>query len=102
MKLYFLILQANYYKKFNLSGIAAMNLPNGRTAHSTFGIPLIITQSSISSVKKQSTKAQVLKLSRVIIWDEAPMSHKDSLHIVDNLLKDLMDSELPFGEYLLS
>lgn len=74
-----------------------MNLPNGRTAHLTFGIPPKLSQNSVSSISKHSHKAEVLKRAQLIIWDEAPMTHRHALELVDRLLQDLMDSELPFG-----
>ena len=74
-----------------------MNMPHGRTAHLTFGIPPVIHQNSVSSIAKHSQKADVLKRANLIIWDEAPMTHRHALELVDRLLKDLMDSNLPFG-----
>ncbi|KAI7953034.1 hypothetical protein MJO29_008665 [Puccinia striiformis f. sp. tritici] len=79
------------------SGIAAMNMPYGRTAHLTFGIPPKLLHNSVSSIAKHSQKADVLRQSKLIIWDEAPMTHRHALELVDRLLQDLMDSEQPFG-----
>ena len=74
-----------------------MNMPHGRTAHLTFGIPPKLLQNSVSSISKNSHKADVLKKAKLIIWDEAPMTHRHALELVDRLLQDLMDSNLPFG-----
>ena len=74
-----------------------MNMPHGRTAHLTFGIPPVILHNSVSSIAKYSQKADVLKKAKLIIWDEAPMTHCHALELVDRLLKDLMDSNIPFG-----
>ena len=70
-------------------------------AHQTFGIPVKLTSHSIAGVGKQSDKAEVLKAAWLLLWDEAPMAHKDALEVVDRLLKDLMDSEEPFGEKVM-
>ena len=72
------------------SGIAALLLPQGRTAHSRFGIPLIINETSISNIKCDSTKAELIRLAKVIVWDEAPMLRKEVFDCVDRLLKDIM------------
>lgn len=74
-----------------------MNMPYGRTAHLTFGIPPKLLHNSVSSIAKHSQKADVLKHSKLIIWDEAPMTHRHALELVNRLLQDLMDSDLPFG-----
>ena len=74
-----------------------MNMPHGRTAHLKFGIPPVIHQNSVSSIAKHSQKSVVLKRENLIIWDEAPLTHCHALELVDRLLKDLMDSNLPFG-----
>jgi ATP-dependent DNA helicase PIF1 len=79
------------------TGIAAMNMPHGRTAHLTFGITPVIHQNSVSSIAKHSQKADVLKKATLIMWDETPMTHQHALESVDRLLKYLMDSNLPFG-----
>jgi ATP-dependent DNA helicase PIF1 len=33
----------------------------------------------------------------MIVWDEAPMSHRYALEAIDRTLRDLMDNDLPFG-----
>ena len=50
---------------------------------------------------KQSDKAELLKKASLIIWDKAPMLHRHALEVVDQLLKDLMNSTLPFGGKLV-
>lgn len=85
------------------SGIAATLLPGGRTAHITFGIPLNPNESSTCHFSKQLNAAKLLKDARLIIWDEAPMTHKHAFEAVDRSLRDLMSSvhsiyrEFPFG-----
>ena len=72
-------------------------MPHGRTAHLTFGIPPRLLHNSVSSISKNSQKADVLKRAKLIIWDEAPMTHRHALELIDRLLQDLMDSNQPFG-----
>ncbi|KAG7990742.1 hypothetical protein I3843_02G039400 [Carya illinoinensis] len=79
------------------SGVAASILPGGRTAHSRFKIPLHTNKNLTCSVSKQSGLARLLQKVKLIIWDEAPMSRKESIEALDKMLKDINDSELSFG-----
>ena len=84
------------------SGIAALLLKGGSTAHSTFKIPINVTEDSTCSISKQSDLATLLKVSSLIVWDEVTMSHKHGIEAVDRLLRDLMSypgykCDIPFG-----
>nr|XP_043618644.1 ATP-dependent DNA helicase pif1-like [Erigeron canadensis] len=79
------------------SGIAASILPGGRTAHSRFKIPLDLVEGGTCRVSKQSSLATLIKGSKLIIWDEAPMAKRTAIEALDDLLQDLMDSKELFG-----
>lgn len=80
------------------TGIAAALLDGGRTAHSTFGLPFgNLTYESTSTVRLQSHRARRIRDAALIVWDEAPMSPGFQLTVVDRLLKNIMQSDLPFG-----
>ncbi|KAG7957667.1 hypothetical protein I3843_11G187300 [Carya illinoinensis] len=79
------------------SGVAASILPGGRTAYSRFKIPLNADKSSTCNVSKQGNLAKLLRLVKLIIWDEAPMSTKHSIEALDKMLQDINDTDLPFG-----
>ncbi|XP_060969855.1 ATP-dependent DNA helicase PIF1-like [Cannabis sativa] len=79
------------------SGIAASILPGGRTAHSLFKIALHLDNYSSCSVSKQSGLSKLLQLTKLIIWDEAPMSNKEAIEALNYMLKDINNSTLPFG-----
>jgi ATP-dependent DNA helicase PIF1 len=79
------------------SGIASLLMQGGRTAHSRFKIPLDLHHDSSCTVSKNSKLAKLLISAELIIWDEVPMTHKHAYEAVDRLLKDLMNSVLPFG-----
>ncbi|CAL1359594.1 unnamed protein product [Linum trigynum] len=85
------------------SGIAATLLPDGITAHSRFKIPLDIDRNSTCMIKKGTHLAQLIKEVSLIVWDEAPMTHRFSFEAVDRTFCDIMDSPLsgegykPFG-----
>ncbi|XP_028752703.1 uncharacterized protein LOC114712351 [Neltuma alba] len=79
------------------SGIAATLLPYGRTAHSRFAIPIQITESSVCGIKQNSALANLIKSTKLIIWDEAPMVQRYCIEAFDRTLKDIMHSNAPFG-----
>ena len=80
-------------------GIAALLLPGGRTAHSCFKIPLDIHEDSICAVKHGSDLASLLQVTRLIVWDEAPMVHRHTFEAVDRMLKDIMKAVDPSLEH---
>ena len=73
------------------SGIAALLLPGGTTAHSRFKIPLQCFDSTTCSVARQSDTAKLLRQTRLIIWDEAPMQNKTNVVAVHRTLCDVLD-----------
>lgn len=75
------------------SGIASLLLPGGRTAHSKFKIPIPCLESSICNIEKKSDLANLLKVTKLIIWDEAPMTNKFFFEDLDKLLKDIMSDD---------
>ncbi|KAG7955672.1 hypothetical protein I3843_11G084800 [Carya illinoinensis] len=79
------------------SGVAASILPEGRTAHSRFKIPLNTDEHSMCCVSKQSAIAKLLRMARLIIWDETPRSRKQHVEALDKMLRDINDSELTFS-----
>ena len=58
------------------SGVAANILPGGRTTHFRFKIPLEIQEPMQCNISKQSGLAALLRIVKLIIWDEAPMLHR--------------------------
>jgi len=56
-------------------GIAALLLSGGRTAHSRFKIPLKIHSDSYCSIKAQTELAELIRQTKIVLWDEAPMHH---------------------------
>ena len=79
------------------TGIAATLLPQGKTVHKAFGLPVPLYSDSTSTLQLQSKEAEYLKKIDVLIWDEAPMAPKYALEIVDFTLRTIMNNELPFG-----
>ncbi|KAE9187157.1 hypothetical protein PF005_g20559 [Phytophthora fragariae] len=80
------------------SGIASLLLMGGRTAHSTFGIPLKLNDKSTCAIYKQSNLKTLIQRASLVIWDEAPMTHRHAFEAVDRTLRDIMDNDQePFG-----
>ncbi|KAI7727414.1 hypothetical protein M8C21_025563, partial [Ambrosia artemisiifolia] len=79
------------------SGAAANNMPGGRTAHSRFKIPTKLDNNSLCGIEKQSGRAQLIRLAKLIIWDEASMARRQSIEAVDRTFQDITGINLPFG-----
>ena len=67
------------------SGIAASNMPTGRTAHSRFKIPTDCGQCLSCNVGKESSLASPIQEASLIIWDEASMVHRENIEELDML-----------------
>jgi hypothetical protein len=79
------------------SGVAAMLLIEGTTAHSGLRIPVTVHSDSTCSWGPRSTLAAVLKTASVLVWDEISMSHRHCVEAVNQSLQELQRSSAPFG-----
>ena len=79
------------------SGIAATLMTGGRTAHSRFKIPLKITQTSTCNIDKDSKTADLIRRTKLIVWDECPMMRRECFEAVDRTLRDICNVDKPFG-----
>ncbi|PNY07550.1 helicase-like protein [Trifolium pratense] len=80
------------------SGIAALLIPGGRTAHSRFAIPINIDEYSTCQIGPSDHLAHLIRRAKLIIWDEAPMMHRHCFEAVNRTLKDIMqEKQFPFG-----
>ncbi|PKA51251.1 ATP-dependent DNA helicase PIF1 [Apostasia shenzhenica] len=79
------------------SGVAASILPGGRTAHSRFKISLSINDASTCNISKQSGTAELLRQSKLIIWDEVTMARKYYVEALHKTLQDIMECDMIFG-----
>ncbi len=68
------------------SGIAALLLDGGRTAHSRFRIPVNCEAESVCFIRTNSALAELLHKTFVIIWDEAPTCHRFIVEVLDRTL----------------
>ena len=72
------------------SGIAALLLRGGRTAHSTFKIPISLDQDSTCPIPKEGRLASLIRATRLIIWDEITMQHRYAAEAVDRTCRDIL------------
>lgn len=79
------------------TGIAATLLPQGKTVHKVFQLPVPLHSDSSSNIKLESQEAAYLKKIDVFIWDEAPMAPRYSIEIIDRILRDIMNNDEIFG-----
>jgi hypothetical protein len=81
------------------SGIAASNLEQGATMHHTFGLPPVQNPDHTwhSFINAESAHALRLRQSDVVLIDEISMVNKWALTAIDNMFKDFMQNNLPFG-----
>ncbi|KAF7372308.1 ATP-dependent DNA helicase [Mycena venus] len=80
------------------SGISALLLQGGRTAHSVFKIPIDgLNDESTCSIPKESLRAGLMRATKLGIWDEAPMHNRKCHEAVDRTLRDLLGNDKTFG-----
>ncbi|XP_021767950.1 uncharacterized protein LOC110732331 [Chenopodium quinoa] len=79
------------------SGIASSGLSGGRNANSRFKIPLDVDEIPSPSISKQSALGQLIRLARLIIWDEAPMEKRQTIEYFGRLLQDVCSNQQKFG-----
>ncbi|XP_074277650.1 uncharacterized protein LOC141601280 [Silene latifolia] len=72
------------------SGIAALLLPGGRTAHSRLAIPIDLFDNSTCNIGQKNQLAELLRDTSLIIWDEAPMDHRFSFEAVNRTMRDII------------
>jgi hypothetical protein len=83
------------------SGIAAILLQGGRTAHSRFKIPINTHSDTFCSIKAQSDIAELIRQAKIVLWDEAPMQHRHVSETVDRTFQDIRNDNRPFGGVIM-
>ena len=66
-------------------------------AHSFFGIPILVLNTSTCNVKLYTKLGKLLNESKLIIWDEAFMTHTYNILAVSRMLKDITNNDNYFG-----
>merc|ERR1711963_1065559 len=73
------------------TGIAANLLELGRTFHSRMKAPLSPTEESTLHISAQSSLAKLIRMSKLLMVDEATMLDRYNLEAMDRSLRDLMN-----------
>lgn len=81
------------------SGIAGTVLTGGRTAHSVLQLPLDLQREEMPTcnITKQSARGQLLRQCKLLVWDEATMSHKRAFEAMDRCLRDIRNDTRIMG-----
>ncbi len=86
------------------SGIVALLLDGGRTAHSCFKIPVqALNNTSTCYISRDSELAALLEAATLIMWDKVVMMHMHVFEAINRFLQDIMAvinptfKFLPFG-----
>nr|GEW07151.1 ATP-dependent DNA helicase PIF1-like [Tanacetum cinerariifolium] len=77
------------------SGIAALLLKGGRTTHSRFAIPINVVEDSMCNIASDNELAELLRMTKLIIWDEVPMVHRHCYEAFDKTMRDICSKD-PF------
>jgi ATP-dependent DNA helicase PIF1 len=84
------------------SGIVALLLQGGRTSHSTFKIPIDIHRDSLCNVNASSDTAELIRVAKLIVWDEAPTQHRHCAEVINRTFRNvLQQTKSPFGEKVI-
>jgi ATP-dependent DNA helicase PIF1 len=90
-------LHGNIAFAVTFSGIVALLLSGGQTTHSYLKISIALDCMSLCYIHKQDDLAELIRQTKLILWDEAPMINKLTFEVVDRILRDLIDRNEPFG-----
>ena len=83
------------------TGKAALHLSKGRTFHSRFKAPLILSEDCRLRIPLGSELAKLIMMALIIVIDEATMLNNLLLQALDECLRDIMQTDQPFGGKVL-
>jgi hypothetical protein len=84
-----------------MSGIASLILRLGTTYHKRWHPPKRLTGRDTCAIPLDSTEALIIRQSKVIAIDEVSMMERELLDCTDTFLRQLMNTDEPFGGKLL-
>ena len=81
------------------TGIAALQLPDGWTAHSMFKLPMDekLTPSCLCNINTQTQRADLIRNADLVIWDELPMTHRYCGEALERSLRHIARENKLFG-----
>ena len=77
------------------TGIAALLLSSGTTAHRALSVPNDVDSSTAPRIKYESAFGKKLREAKLLIIDEVSMVNKDVLEYIDRTLNDLQPKDQP-------
>lgn len=77
------------------SGISSLLLPRGRTSHSRFKIPLDTSEASLCDIRRGTMLSELIQEAMLIIWDEAPMTHRRCFEALDRTMRSILSEKCP-------
>merc|ERR1712055_267484 len=83
------------------TGKAAMHLSKGRTFHSRFKAPLNLGEDCGLRIPLGTELAKLVWMAKFIVVDEATMLNNVLLQALDECLRDIMGTDVPFGGKVL-
>ena len=83
------------------TGKAALHLSKGRTFHSRFKAPLILSDDCRLRIPLGTELAKLIMIALIIVIDEATMLNNLLLQALDECLRDIMQTDAPFGGKVL-
>ncbi|GJY23389.1 ATP-dependent DNA helicase PIF1-like protein [Tanacetum coccineum] len=75
--------------------IDSLLLPEGRTAHSRFVIPLDLMENITCGIKQNTHLAELMQEVQFIILDESPMTQRYAFEALDITLRDILGFNCP-------
>ena len=83
------------------TGKAALHLTKGRTFHSRFKAPLILSEDCRLRIPLGTELAKLIEMALIIVVDEATMLNNLLLQALDECFRDIMRTSTPFGGKVL-
>jgi ATP-dependent DNA helicase PIF1 len=74
-----------------------MQMKNKSTIHRGFKLPVSLVESSVLGIKETSAETETLRQVSLIIIDEIIILSKDGIRCIDLVLREVMQSQVPFG-----
>ena len=75
-------------------------IKNDRTVSTTFKLPLYLDKTSTCNIKPNTTEGCSLAKTKILILNEITMASKIVFNAVNTFMKDLLDSDRPFGNLI--
>jgi ATP-dependent DNA helicase PIF1 len=84
------------------TGITALHFEGGSTLHSKLKAPLDLTPEARLNINTQSAMASVIRMAKLLIWEESVMHNTYMLSAVDASFRDIRNSpNVSFGGMLI-